>query len=984
MKKTLRLLFTFSLVPFIHLHAQTQLTDFRNRADDKSSSPVGFVSFNNKLFFEATTENEGREIWVTDGTDTHILKDIHPGNNSGIIPSLHTLKQGSVVLKDKLYFIASDGENGAQIWSTEGTEQSTKRVTNLSDLNTSTLTLVNNFIYFVIKKNEQLEVWKSDGTNEGTVLVKKDVPTANAPSFEGTVNNLYFFTIQTPKTNTSTLWRSDGTDAGTFPITDELEGNGAGGGTASPTQYIAYKNELYFVVRSFTHFQYPVTVGIMKTDGTWENTKPVKAVHEGSLKLLSFADVIQINDKLYFSFFEREDSRLFIWESDGTNMGTKKIYDELSTSYFAPSYLSSQGNNLVFTGKSSKNGTALLTLDLKNYTLTEIKELAPGIEKAPYSFFYDVFSFHQLTNNSFLLFEPYFLENKTWKTDLTGLNTVAVSNLKSVKEAINLGEYVYFHNSTEEAGMELWKSDLALKNPRQVTNINKAKYGLEYAEFGVVKDKLVFNAEDGATGNEPWVYDNSTNQTKLLKEVIPGKNQTYLGNFTNVNDRLYFVVNNKEYTTNLWQTDGTEAGTFKIKNYKEDIPYISVQYLTKKNNRLFFFATLKDYHQVLCYIEGLNTVKVKDLGVNMYNVAVRATNMVLADDYLYFTTDGAGGELWKSDGTEEGTTKVKSFYAIYNLTAVKNKVYFSAAQGNQDEYELWQSNGTEAGTILVKNIGKNYSSYPEQLVNLNGVLIFSAATQEFGREYWKTDGTAEGTVQIADINPGPATSTFNSISSIYYSYAPIVSSYTIFNNYLYFSANDGSHGTELWRTDGTTSGTSLVSDVNQGPIGSFPQPFTSNNGKIYFSAFSASYGTELWSTEGTAATTKQLFDLNNGLPGSYPTKFSFINDKIFFMAGKNDSGRQLWSYSKDNVTAVKEFRENSSFKVYPNPTYDYLHLETGNKKVQSLKLYNLQGRNFPIEKNQADKVYVGNLPSGIYLLVTEMDNKIITRKFIKK
>lgn len=309
---------------FNRLSAQIQVTDLLSKDSDKNSMPRNFVQFNNLLFFEAITESYGKEIWVSDGTvdNTRLLKDIYPGKSSGITT---VFSQSSVTFNDKLFFVANDGQNGKQIWSTDGTKEGTLPVTDLPKLNMSNLTLVGDYFYFLSKEGFLLHVWKSDGTSEGTIVVKGDLPIRNYPSFEGAANGLFFFTFQPGETNQSRVWRSDGTESGTFPVTQEVDGNGAGPtGTSSLTQYIEFNNDLYFVVKSSSIFPFPTTVGIMKTDGTPENIVPVKAVHEGNWELVDFADVIEINNKLYFSFFLTDYRRLFIWESDGTENYKRK------------------------------------------------------------------------------------------------------------------------------------------------------------------------------------------------------------------------------------------------------------------------------------------------------------------------------------------------------------------------------------------------------------------------------------------------------------------------------------------------------------------------------------------------------------------------------------------------------------------------------------------------------------------------------------
>src|SRR5436190_5927159 len=91
-------------------------------------------------------------------------------------------------------------------------------------------------------------------------------------------------------------------------------------------------------------------------------------------------------------------------------------------------------------------------------------------------------------------------------------------------------------------------------------------------------------------------------------------------------------------------------------------------------------------------------------------------------------------------------------------------------------------------------------SSPAAFVEMGGVLYFVANDGVHGSELWRTDGTPAGTSIVRDVNPGPNT-------GVSPSEAPVV-----FGGALYFAATDPSHGSELWRSDGTAAGTTMVVD----------------------------------------------------------------------------------------------------------------------------------------------------------------------------
>lgn len=84
----------------------------------------------------------------------------------------------------------------------------------------------------------------------------------------------------------------------------------------------------------------------------------------------------------------------------------------------------------------------------------------------------------------------------------------------------------------------------------------------------------------------------------------------------------------------------------------------------------------------------------------------------------------------------------------------------------------------------------------------------------------------------------------------------------------YFVADDGVHGFELWRTDGTEEGTVMVADINPGASGSNPWHLTAVGGLLFFAADCGQTGVELWKSNGTTAGTVRLTDIAPGSAGS--------------------------------------------------------------------------------------------------------------------
>ncbi len=158
---------------------------------------------------------------------------------------------------------------------------------------------------------------------------------------------------------------------------------------------------------------------------------------------------------------------------------------------------------------------------------------------------------------------------------------------------------------------------------------------------------------------------------------------------------------------------------------------------------------------------------------------------------------------------------------------------------------------------MVKDINPgNGNSDPSGFTVVNGVLYFSASdgttASSHGTELWRTDGTEAGTVMVKDINPGKQSSNPTFLTDV--------------NGTLFFAASDGSTGNELWKSDGTDTHTTLVKDINSGAKGSDPSflTYVKETGTLFFSANDGINGNELWTSDGTVAHTTMVKDINPG------------------------------------------------------------------------------------------------------------------------
>lgn len=182
-------------------------------------------------------------------------------------------------------------------------------------------------------------------------------------------------------------------------------------------------------------------------------------------------------------------------------------------------------------------------------------------------------------------------------------------------------------------------------------------------------------------------------------------------------------------------------------------------------------------------------------------------------------------------------------------------------------------------TFTCLDINPTGHSYPGQMAEYNGKLYFGANNGTNGHELFVTDGTTAGTQLLKDIVPG-----VNSSGPTY------LKSY---NGKLLFAATTPTEGREIWTSDGTEAGTQLLKDIRPGSDNSVTSVFHEFNGKLYFWV-NEDFPIEPYYTDGTATGTDKLKDLNNSTNVAHTQKdFYELNGKLIFQSFNNINGVEL-------------------------------------------------------------------------------------------
>ena len=394
----------------------------------------------------------------------------------------------------------------------------------------------------------------------------------------------------------------------------------------------------------------------------------------------------------------------------------------------------------------------------------------------------------------------------------------------------------------------------------------------------------------------------ATTQTlELVKEISTGFGSSNPYNFTAAANKLFFVAKNDTNQFQLYVTEGTAATTLLLgpASGLNGTIYSMIAY----NNKLFFTCNDGVNGQELWTSDG--TVAGTGLFKDLYPGATGSfpSAFTVANGKLFFMGNGVDGErrLYVSDGTAAGTIIIRNNYidlfnGFKNFAVMNNEIYFTGDGAPLYPYGLWKSDGTAAGTVLVKAGGLNPGVLGSNYAVLNNKMYFSGFDTN-GSELWVTDGTEPGTQMVLNMRTDGG--------GVLYSGSPMA--LTVYKSKIYFSAADDTHGQELFMTDGTAAGTTLVKDMLPGTESSVPYQITIYNGLLYILN---SYNREMWKSDGTTAGTQLVATA----PES--ARFGAVwNNRIYIISGTN---QYLWQ--SDGTTAGTDYatatNTNAIIRIY--------------------------------------------------------------------
>lgn len=815
------------------------------------------------------------ELWKSDGTTASLVKNLGPANAGELTgPLLGSTTPNS----QRVYFNHWDATNGWEIWTSDGTTGGTNMIDDLNpgtaDTFVSPGVVRGDILFFAHDGGDGLEPWKTDGTALGTIqLADLNVNPSEGSNPKNFIlwNGDVYFSASDTGTADEDVWVTDGN------TTDFFSGDGTDDFFAGDVRVMCpVGNTLYLIAQGSPSSSTLYSLWSLDQTGTATEVKDLPDHTNFNSDMLWAAGA-----RLFFTW-ATDTYADELWTSNGTTAGTVLV-EQLHPGHsgsFISGVNTAIGNTTYFLAQSrddysvvglfKSDGTPAGTLPV--YTDSGDGDLGEAI-----------FTFGQGSsvfggNGGTIFFAGYDTTNgvELWKVN--GAPAAMLSNLNtatSARSGAPWGITAFGTNSiilqmeSTAAGSELWKSNGTLAGTTLLKDIRTGARG-SFPQMNVgiaLGTRFLFQANDGVNGREPWTTNGTTAGTALLKNLTPGIQGSNIYDVPVLfGGQAYFISD-----PTLYRTTGVAGNATEIV-MPDNIPDGVNSSLAVAGSSIYFAG----------YVTGADP----------------------------FTDPDFGQELVKTDGTTAGTVMVKDINPDpytgsdpSQFTAVGSTLFFAADNGTNG-YELWKSDGSEAGTQLVKDInpaGDGLNRFPFDdpanltRINFGGLLYFIADNGTDGVELWKSNGTGAGTTMVEDINPAGDSSP---------------QMFTIMGGFLYFVADDGTHGFELWRTDGTT--TEMVKDVNPGPPGMdggsgfYGKVFAVLNGLLYFAADNGTVGAELWSTNGTEAGTTLVADINPGADGSYPDELTASGTLLYFGAYNPAIGNELHVLSQGPEIVVNQ------------------------------------------------------------------------------
>jgi len=788
----------------------------------------------------------------------------------------------SITIRKTLLIARKTIQNGYEPWITNGTKEGTRQLLNINTApnssNPDNAVQIGGYIYFTTSSSiNGTKIWRTDGTEDGVSLVDHNASYTNSISLANFHDTLYV-------TYNQKLWKINDTSDGLIKVAD-VNGD-------IMTTSVDISGDITYV---------SIYQGYAGTT-IWK-VSPTEAIQ------------VQDEDRYYYGGLVLSSGKIYFSHRDSTHGNELRVLDPAD-----------DGISLVEdiqAGSGSSDPKDLVDVDGRLYfsleavagetrTLARLNNTRDGIDVSPF-----------------------------------GLNP---------KDLVYFDGALYFSGNDDDNGTELRRyreSDDSLNTFELIPGVASSVV----RDLKVVNNNLYFMAKD----NSLCMFDISTQEATEIKDV-----GGTIYNLTAGDDgKLYFHVIAGSFFSddyNIWSSDSTTDGTILIEEHYTPTASGGMIIINNRPFLLFFnhkiiFPHKDEMHgkelwssdgtvgaaQLLKDIDDTDQDSIQNSGV-LKSVNIGFVHYFVAYEY------GIGDGLWRSDGIDTIKLLGDKNTTIYGeLTDVNGTLYFVAKDSEHDE-ELWKSDGTVEGTMLVSDIKTissrraklasatprreravlTTSSSPRDLTSVDGVLYFSAKDDTHGRELWRVNGDNVEMMSDIDGNYGVGlyrsskTAIVNAGDKLYFAVhnednhsmelwqkdGNTIKQWSNFNiidtqidnlaavgDTVFFYADDGTHGSELWKT--TATGVEMVEDMVVGAGSSYFSSFISHQGNLFFGAYTVDG--DLWSYDGTDLVKVQSHVSINEL--------SSVDDILYFTSHYPEHKGQIWSVQDDTPSILKDLHD---------------------------------------------------------------------------
>lgn len=443
---------------------------------------------NNALIFIPPTNSSAGQMWLSDGTTQGtVLISSSIGNIGETNIGIGMNKE----YNGKLYFILQETD-GPRLWVTNGNESGTLRLTD-SWTNILNMEVANGYMFYVANAPGMgNEMWRTDGTIAGTVVIK-DINGNFRDSVPGEYNisvaynnELYF--VATDGIVGEELWKTDGTEAGTVLVKDINTDPSAPFFNGSYIRNMhVFKNKIYFFVRK--NFDGSLVNSLWSSDGTSAGTVQAIAL-DNNTSNQDLNGIFSTNNTLYFSYSGVS------YASDGTQAGTYQIVgDETGSDPYGISLafgIGYMGQRLVVGGLLYyyDQNTGLYVHNPGDNFITKINNFP--IKNAFVMKKYNNQAFMFTGDSDLTGREPYLYFPSTGQTRLLGDINQTSLNVNLAQGAWVNGKLIYV-NTSSQYGSELWVGN----NPGSgviLKDLSPGSASSVISEINVVGNKMYFSA----------------------------------------------------------------------------------------------------------------------------------------------------------------------------------------------------------------------------------------------------------------------------------------------------------------------------------------------------------------------------------------------------------------------------------------------------------------------------------------------------------